>query len=69
MAHPVESSKFLALTNRPTSDRVRRFATVEHRDGRLSAKASNVRELAVTPPEVAQARLFEDILQAARSPN
>jgi hypothetical protein len=64
MAHPVESSEFLALTNRPTSDRVRRFATVEHRDGRLSVKATNVRERSVTPAEVAQARLFEDILQA-----
>jgi hypothetical protein len=64
MSHAVESSEFLALTNRPTSDGVRRFATVEHRDGRLSVKATNVRERSVTPAEVAQAQLFEDILQA-----
>lgn len=64
MAHPVESSEFLALTNRPTGDRVRRLATVEHRGGRLSVNATNVRERSVTPAEVAQARLFEDILQA-----
>ena len=65
MAHPAESSEFLAWTNQPTSDRVRRFATVKHRDGRLSVKATNqVRERSVTPAEVAQARLFEDILQA-----
>jgi hypothetical protein len=64
MAHPVKPSEFLVLTNRPTSDRVRRFATVEHRDGRLSVKATNVRERSVTPAEVAQARLFEGILQA-----
>ncbi len=64
MAHPVKSSESLALTNRPTSDRVRRFATVEHRDGRLSLTATNVRERSVTPAEVAQARLFEGILQA-----
>lgn len=64
MAHPAESSEFLALTNRPTSDRVRRFAAVQHRDGRLAVKATNVRERSVTPAEVAQARLFEGILQA-----
>jgi hypothetical protein len=64
MAQPVKSSESLALTNRPTSDRVRRFATVEHRDGRLSLKATNVRERSVTPAEVTQARLFEGILQA-----
>lgn len=64
MAHPMESSEFLALTNRPTGDRVRRLATVERRDGRLPVKATNVLERSVTPAEVAQARLFEDILQA-----
>jgi hypothetical protein len=64
MAHPVKSSESLALTNRPTSDRVRRFATVAHRDGRLSVKVANVSERSVTPAEVAQARLFEGILQA-----
>jgi hypothetical protein len=64
MAHPAESSEFLAATNRPTHDRVRRFATVEHRDGRLSVKATTARERSVAPAEVAQARLFEDILQA-----
>jgi hypothetical protein len=64
MAHPVTSSEFPALTNRPTSDRVRRFASVEHRHGRLSVKATNLRERSVTPAEVAQARLFEGILQA-----
>ena len=63
MAHPVESSEFLTLANRPTIDRVRRLATVEHRDNRLSVNATNVRERSVTPAEVAQARLFEDILQ------
>jgi hypothetical protein len=63
MAHPVKSSESLASPHRPTSDRVRRFATVEHRDGRLSVKATNVRERSVTPAEVAQARLFEGILQ------
>jgi hypothetical protein len=64
MAHPAKSSEFLALTNRPTSDRVRRFATVDHRDSRLSVKATNVRAHPVPPAEIAQARLFEDILQA-----
>ena len=63
MAHPVESSDFLTVANRPTSDRVRRFTTAEHRDGRLSVNATNLRERSVTPAEVAQARLFEDILQ------
>jgi hypothetical protein len=64
MAHPVKSSESLASPHRPTSYRVRRFAAVEHRDGRLSVKATNVRERSVTPAEVAQARLFEGILQA-----
>lgn len=64
MAHPAESSEFIALTNWPTRDRARRFARVEHRDGRLSVKATKLRERSATPAEVAQARLFEDILQA-----
>jgi hypothetical protein len=40
------------------------LAALEHRDGQLSVKATNVRERSVTPAEVAQAQLFEDILQA-----
>ncbi len=57
MAHPVKSSEFPASPNRPASDRRRRFATVERRN-------VSVRERSVTPAEVAQARLFEAILQA-----
>ena len=56
MAHPAESAEILALTNRPASGRVRRLATVEHRDGQMPVTA--------TPAEVTQARLFEVILQA-----
>jgi hypothetical protein len=64
MSHPAESSE-LHVTNRSASRGLRRLAPVEHRPGRLSVTPDHhVRELPVTPAEVAQARLFEDILQA-----
>jgi hypothetical protein len=63
MAHPPEFPEFLALANRPKIE-CAGLPTVEHRGGRPSVKATAVRERSVPPAEVAQARLFEDILQA-----
>jgi hypothetical protein len=73
MAQPVKSSVFLTLPHKPTSDRASRVAPVGQRDGHLAPKATNghltlratgVLERTVEPAEVAQARLFEGILQA-----
>jgi hypothetical protein len=71
MAQPVKSSELLALSHRPTSDRGPCVVPVGYHDGRSVQTAtghrlggSNLLERTVQPAEVAQARIFEGILQA-----
>jgi hypothetical protein len=73
MAQPVKSSESLALPRRPTSDRSPWVSSLGHHDGHLVPKATNghrtlgatdMLQRTVQPAEVAQARLFEGILQA-----
>jgi hypothetical protein len=73
MVQPADSSVSLALSRRPRSSRGRWATPVDHNDARVAPKTvSGHRTLAadtvlprpVTPAEVAQARVFEGLLQA-----
>ncbi|MCV7398719.1 hypothetical protein H7K24_00930 [Mycobacterium fragae] len=69
MAQPIESSDFLTQPHRSPTDRRPWVAAVEHNSGSILPKATNGHRIdmlarAVQPAEVAQARLFEGILQA-----
>lgn len=73
MPQPIRPREFLASRRRRTSDRGRRVAPVEPRDRHSVSKptsdpstlgTTDTLERGVEPAEVAQARLFEGILQA-----
>jgi hypothetical protein len=73
MVQPADSSVSLALTRRPRSSRGRWTAPVDYNDARVLPKtvgghrtlgATNVVPRPVKPAEVAQARVFEGLLQA-----
>lgn len=73
MPQPIKPREFLAPRRRRTSDRGRWLGPVEPRDSHSASKpasgpptleATDTLERRVEPAEVAQARLFEGILQA-----
>lgn len=73
MVQPANSSVSLALSRRPRNSRGRWAAAAEYIDARVPAKtvsghrtlaAASVMPRPVTPAEVAQARVFERLLQA-----
>ena len=73
MVQPANSSVALALSRRPRNSRARWAAAAEYNDARVRAKtvsghrtltAASVIPRPVTPAEVAQARVFERLLQA-----
>jgi hypothetical protein len=73
MVQPANSSVSLALSRRPRNSRGRWAAPAEYNDARVLPKTINGRRTLaaasvlprpVTPAEVAQARVFESLLQA-----
>jgi hypothetical protein len=73
MVQPVNSSVSLDLARRPRNGRGRWSVSAEHNNsrvlpktvsGRITLAATSVMRLSVTPAEVAQARVFEGLLQA-----
>ena len=73
MVQPANSSASLALSRRPRNSRGLWAAPAEYNDARLGAKTvigrrtlatASVMPRPVTPAEVAQARVFERLLQA-----
>lgn len=73
MTQPAESAVSLALSRRPRSSRGRWAASVEYNDARVSPKTVSGRRTSaaasalprpVQPAEIAQARVFERLLQA-----
>ncbi len=73
MVQPVNSSVSLALSRQPRNGRGKWSVPAEYNDSRVLPKtvggrrtlaAASVMPLSVTPAEVAQARVFEGLLQA-----